>query len=179
MYLSASGIVVACDRSCFCVFVESGWSVIGHGVECLFKRCGLWSDPNFCGYHRPQRFNNHTNTCPFTDHNDSISTQIHDRSQATTIPLAHKNMTDHCPQRLNRCGQWSVMFLCASGIVLACDRSCICVIVESLWPVLGHDTWPIIGHNDSTITQIHASSQTTMIPLAHKYMTVHRPQRFH
>jgi hypothetical protein len=30
------------------------------------------------------------------------------------------------------------MFLCASGIVVACDRSCFCVIVESLWPVIGH-----------------------------------------
>ena len=30
------------------------------------------------------------------------------------------------------------MFLCASGIVVACDRSCICVLVDSLWPVIGH-----------------------------------------
>ena len=31
-----------------------------------------------------------------------------------------------------------VMYLCGSGIVVTCDRSCICVIVESLWPVIGH-----------------------------------------
>ena len=30
------------------------------------------------------------------------------------------------------------VFLSASGIVVACDRSCICVIVESLWPLIGH-----------------------------------------
>ena len=28
--------------------------------------------------------------------------------------------------------------LCASGIVVACDRSCICVLIESLLPVSGH-----------------------------------------
>jgi hypothetical protein len=27
------------------------------------------------------------------------------------------------------------MYLCASGIVVACDRSCICVLVESLFPL--------------------------------------------
>ena len=27
------------------------------------------------------------------------------------------------------------MFLCASGIVVGCERSCICLLVESLWPV--------------------------------------------
>jgi hypothetical protein len=30
------------------------------------------------------------------------------------------------------------MYLSASGIVVTCDRSCICVLVESLWPVSGH-----------------------------------------
>ena len=25
--------------------------------------------------------------------------------------------------------------LCVSGIVVGCERSCICVLVESLWPV--------------------------------------------
>ena len=29
------------------------------------------------------------------------------------------------------------MFLCASGIVVGCERSCICLLVESLWPVNG------------------------------------------
>jgi hypothetical protein len=31
--------------------------------------------------------------------NDSTSTQIHDRSQATTIQQSHKYMTNHRPQR--------------------------------------------------------------------------------
>jgi hypothetical protein len=30
------------------------------------------------------------------------------------------------------------MFLFASGIVVGCERSCICLLVESLWPVIGH-----------------------------------------
>ena len=30
------------------------------------------------------------------------------------------------------------MFLCASGIVVACDLACICVLVESLLAVNGH-----------------------------------------
>jgi hypothetical protein len=30
------------------------------------------------------------------------------------------------------------MFLCASGIVFGCERPCICLLVESLWPVNGH-----------------------------------------
>ena len=30
------------------------------------------------------------------------------------------------------------MFLCASGIVVACDLACICVLFESLWPVIWH-----------------------------------------
>ena len=41
MYLSANGIVVACDRSCICVLVESLWPVIGHVFVCLWNRCGL------------------------------------------------------------------------------------------------------------------------------------------
>jgi hypothetical protein len=38
---------------------------------------------------------------------------------------------------LIRCGLLSVMYLSANGIVVACDRSCICVLVESLLPVIG------------------------------------------
>jgi hypothetical protein len=157
MYLSANGIVVACDRSCICVLFESLWPVIGH-----------------------------------TGHNDSTTTQIHDRSQATTIPLGEKYMTVHRPQRfnkhtntwpisgrsciyllmesllpvighvfvylLNRCGLWMVMYLSASGIVVACDRSCICGLVELHRPQRFNkhtNTWPISGYNDSTSTQIH------------------------
>ena len=30
------------------------------------------------------------------------------------------------------------MFLWDSGIVVGCERSCNCVLVESLWPVNGH-----------------------------------------
>ena len=30
------------------------------------------------------------------------------------------------------------MYLCASGLVVTCDRSCICVLFESLWPVSDH-----------------------------------------
>ena len=30
------------------------------------------------------------------------------------------------------------MFLCASGIVVGCERSCIFLLEESLWPVNGH-----------------------------------------
>ena len=41
MYLSANGIVVACDRPCICVLVESLWPVIGHVFVCLWNRCGL------------------------------------------------------------------------------------------------------------------------------------------
>ena len=39
---------------------------------------------------------------------------------------------------LNLCDLLSVMYLSANGIVVACDRSCICVLFESLWPVIGH-----------------------------------------
>ena len=39
---------------------------------------------------------------------------------------------------LNRCGLLSVMYLSSNGIVVACDRSCICVLAESLCPVIGH-----------------------------------------
>jgi hypothetical protein len=30
------------------------------------------------------------------------------------------------------------MYLCARGIVVACEPSCICVLEESLLPVSGH-----------------------------------------
>ena len=43
MYLSASGIVVACDRSCICVLFESLLPEIGHVFVCLLNRCGLLS----------------------------------------------------------------------------------------------------------------------------------------
>ena len=43
MNCSASGIVVACDRSCICVLVESLLPVIGHVCVCLLTRCGLLS----------------------------------------------------------------------------------------------------------------------------------------
>jgi hypothetical protein len=49
------------------------------------------------------------------------------------------------------------MYLSASGIVLACDITCIYVLVESLLPVIG---------------------QSTTIQQAHKYMTDNRPQWF-
>jgi hypothetical protein len=147
MYLSASGIVVACDRSCICVLVESLWPVVGHVFVSLLNRCCLWSvmylwpcwivvkdrsqattiplANKYMTVHRPQRFNKHTNTWPIRGKNDSTRTQINDWSQATTIPLAG-------------CGLLSVMYLCACWIVVACDRSCICVLVESLWPVSGN-----------------------------------------
>jgi hypothetical protein len=140
MYLSSNGIVVAFDRSCICLLMES-----------LFP----------------------LNTWPITGHNDLTSTQIHDRSQATTVQRAHKYMTDHRQQRFNkhtntwpitghkdskstqihdwlqdRCGLWSVMYLSSNGIVVAFDRSCICLLMESLFR-------PITGNNDSTSTQIH------------------------
>ena len=41
MFLCASGIVVACERSCICVLVESLWPVIGHAFVCLLNRCDL------------------------------------------------------------------------------------------------------------------------------------------
>jgi hypothetical protein len=153
MYLCACWIVVACGRSCICVLIES--------------LLPAW---------------------PITGHNDSTSTQIHDRSQATTIPLEDKYMTDNRPQRfnkhtntwpihifaclLNRCGLWTVMYLSASGIVVACDRSCICVLVESLLPVIGHVFVCLLN-------RCGLCSQPTTIPLAHKNITAHRPQRFH
>ena len=43
MYFSASGIVVACYRSCICVLFESLLPVIGHVFVCLLNRCGLLS----------------------------------------------------------------------------------------------------------------------------------------
>jgi hypothetical protein len=120
-------IVVACERSCFCVLVESLWPVIGHVFVCFLNRCGLWSVMYFCDcwivvacdrscicviveslwsvfclvFVCLLRFNNHTNTWPLTSHNDSTSTQKHYRSQATTIPQAHKYMTAHSQQRFH------------------------------------------------------------------------------
>ena len=41
MYLSASGILVACDRSYIYVLVESLLPVIGHVFVCLLNRCCL------------------------------------------------------------------------------------------------------------------------------------------
>jgi hypothetical protein len=118
MYLCDCWIVVAYDRWCICVIVESFWPVIGHVFVWLLNRCGLWS-----GMHL------------ITGHNDSTSTQIHHRSQAIAIQQAHKCMPDHRPQRFNI---RSVMYLYNCWIVVAWDRSCICLVVESLWPVIGH-----------------------------------------
>ena len=42
MYLSASGIVVASDRSCICVLVESLWPVVVHVCVCLLNRCSCY-----------------------------------------------------------------------------------------------------------------------------------------
>ena len=39
---------------------------------------------------------------------------------------------------LNLCDLLSVMYLSANGIVVVCDRSCICVLVKSLLPVIDH-----------------------------------------
>ena len=39
---------------------------------------------------------------------------------------------------LNRCGLLSVKYFSASGILVASDRSYMCLHVESLWPVKGH-----------------------------------------
>ena len=43
MHFSANRIVLACDRSCICVLVESVWPLIGHVFVCLLNRCGLLS----------------------------------------------------------------------------------------------------------------------------------------
>ena len=43
MHFSANGIVLACDRSCICVLVESLLPLIGHVFVCLLNRCGLCS----------------------------------------------------------------------------------------------------------------------------------------
>jgi hypothetical protein len=192
---------------CICVLVESLMTVIGHVFVCLLNRCCLWSVMyqayKYMTDHRQQRFNKDTNTWPITGHNDSTSRQIHDRSQATTIPLADKYMTDNRPQLfnmhtntwtitgnndstrkqisllpvidhvfvclLNRCGLLSVMYLSANGIVVACDLSCICLLMESLLQQRFNKhtyTWQITG------------PQSTTIPLAEKCMTDHRPQGF-
>ena len=42
MYLSASGIV-ACDRSCICVLVDSLLPVISHVFVCFLNLCDLFS----------------------------------------------------------------------------------------------------------------------------------------
>jgi hypothetical protein len=198
MYLSASGIVVACARSCICVLVESLLPVIGHVFVCLLNRCGLWSVMYLCACwiavacdrscinmlveslhtntwpitgttiqqahkymndHRQQRFNKHTNTWTITDHNGSTSRQIHDHSQATTI-IVHVFVC-----LLNRC---------------SCYRSCICVLVESLWPVIGHVFVCLLNRCGlwSVMCLCACRSQATAIPLADKYMTDNRPQRF-
>jgi hypothetical protein len=163
MYLCACWIVVACERSCVYLLVESLWLVIG-----IHDRSQSTTIPQAHKYmtdHRPQRFNNHTNTWPIAGHNDSTITQIHDR--------------------------WTGMYLCDCWISLACDRSCICVNVESLSQattipladkhMTAHrqqrfnkhtNTWPIAGHNDSTITQINDRSQATSIQQPHKYILV-------
>jgi hypothetical protein len=171
MHFSANGIVVACGP------------VICHVFVCLLNRCCLWSGiqqaQKYMTDHRQLRFNKHINTWHIIGHNDSTSWQIHDRSQPTRIPLADKNcmlvgslwpVIGHvfvC--FLNHCGLLSVMYLCACWIVVACDRSCMCVLTN---------IWSITGHNDSTSKQIHDRSQATTIPLADKYMTIHRPQQF-
>ena len=41
MHFSANGIVLACDRSCICVLVESLVPLIGYVFVCLLNRCGL------------------------------------------------------------------------------------------------------------------------------------------
>jgi hypothetical protein len=145
------------------MLVESLWPVIGHVF--MIPLADKYMTDN-----RSQRFKKHTNTWPITGHNDSTRRKIHDRSQATTIQQAHKYMA--CDQwcisvlvesllpvighvlicLLNRCGLWLVMYLCACWIVVACDRSCIWVLVESLLPLI--------------------------MPLADKYMTDNRSQRF-
>jgi hypothetical protein len=129
--LCACWIVVACERSCIYLLVESLWPVIGHVFMCLLNRCGLWSVMYLSAN---EIFNQHTNTWPIT---------------GTTIQQAHKCMTDHRQQRfnkhtntwpttghndstsghvfvclLNRCCLWSVMYLCACWIVVACEWSC-------------------------------------------------------
>jgi hypothetical protein len=125
MYLCDCWIVVAYDLACICLIVESLWHVVGHVFVWLLDHCGLWSVTK--------------NTTP--------SEQIHDRSQATTIQQSHKYMTDHRPQRFNNhTNTWPITDHNVStstqkhdrSHVVACDGSCICVIVESLWSMIGH-----------------------------------------
>jgi hypothetical protein len=179
--------IVACDRSCICVLVESLWPVIGHVFVCLLNRCGLWSVMYLCAC-----------WIVVACERSCTSRQIHDQSQATTIQQAHKNMTDQRQQRFNKhtntwpikgrdsisrqmhdrhvfvcflnlCDLLSVMYLSANGIVVVCDRSCICVLVKSLLPVIDHvfvcllnhcGLWSVMylcacGNNDSISRQIH------------------------
>ena len=102
MYLSASGIV-ACDRSCICVLVESLLPVIGHVFVFFLNLCDLLSVMYFSAMESLWPVISHVFVC-----------------------------------FLNLCNLLLVMYLSANGIVVACDRSCICVLVESLWPVIGH-----------------------------------------
>jgi 3,4-dihydroxy-2-butanone 4-phosphate synthase len=99
MYLCACWIVVACDRSCICVLVESLLPLIAHVFVCLLNRCCA---QKYKTVHRQQRFKKHTNTWPITGNNDSTSRKIHDCSQATTIQQAHKYMSDQRQQRFNK-----------------------------------------------------------------------------
>jgi hypothetical protein len=141
--------------------MESLWPVIDHVCVCLLNRCCLWSVMYLCACWILVACDRSC-TWPITGNNDSTRTQIHDRSQATTIPLAEKYMTDNMPQWFNKhTNTWPItvnndsnstqihdrsqatmiqqgLYLSASGIVVACDRSCICVLVESLMTVIGH-----------------------------------------
>jgi type III secretory pathway component EscS len=135
MYLSASGIVVACDRSCICVLVESLFSTTTQ-IHDRSQATTIPLGEKYMTVHRPQRFNKHTNTWPITGHNDSTSTQIHDPCICVLVESLLPVIVHVFVCLLNRC---------------SCYRSCICVLVESLWPVIGPQ----------------------------KYMTDNRPQRFH
>jgi hypothetical protein len=157
--------------------------VIGHVFVCLLNRCCLWSVMYLCAcwivvacYRsciRPQRFNKNINTWPITGNSDSTSTQIHERSQATTIQQAHKYMTDHRPQR-------------SCWIVVACYRSSIYLLVESLWPLIGHICVCLLNRCGLlSVMYLSANgivddrSEATTIQQAHKYMTNHWSKRFH
>jgi hypothetical protein len=123
--------------------VESLWPMICHVFMCLLNRSCLWSVMYFCACWILVACD--PNTWPFTTNKDSSSRQKHDHLQATTIPLAHKYMTDHRQQRFNKhTNTWPITGINYSTSTqihdrsVACDRSCICVLVESLWPVSGH-----------------------------------------
>ena len=93
---------------------------------------------------RQQRFNKHTNTWPITGHNDSTSTQIHDRSQATTIQQSHKCMSDHRPQRFNN--------------------------HTNTWPITGHDSTSTQIHDRSEATTIPLAHKNN---IAHRPQRIH------